>query len=103
MNIPLSLIIDSEELFTSLSTMRSSIDYSIQADMNFINCEFEQNNDARITWVPANLNLTHPGTKSDIPLTTSSEHTMFYGHLDHSFDGSESCDADLQLMKLPYC
>lgn len=42
--VPLIIVIDSKDLYTSLSTQRNSIDRSIRADVNIIRFDFEIGN-----------------------------------------------------------
>ena len=96
--VELIVIIDSKDLYNSLSTQRQSIDHSVRADVNFIRYEFEVCNADRICWVPGRLNLLDPGTKHDSPLTQSLQLLMFSGKLPFDFpelDDSNSKDQPL--------
>ena len=64
----LIVVLDSKDLYTSLSTQRKSIDRSVRADVNYIRYQFEISNANRICWIPGRLNLADPGTKPDSPL-----------------------------------
>lgn len=64
MKIELFIAFDSCNLFTSLSTLRDSVDKSIQADVNCINYEYEVGHSDEIIWIPEKVNLTDPSTKT---------------------------------------
>ena len=70
LNMPIRLMValDSRELFSPLSTKRNSIDKSICADVNCIRYEYETRNVDEVIWIPGNVNLTDPGTKTGSPL-----------------------------------
>lgn len=80
--LPLHIVLDSRDLFTSLSTQRQSIDKSIQADVNVIRHEFELRNVARFIWLPGKLYLSDAGTKPDSPLTEALQLSLANGCLE---------------------
>lgn len=58
----LVIIVDSKDLYTSLSTRRNSIDRSIRADVNYIRFQYKIGNIDEICWLPGSINLADPGT-----------------------------------------
>ena len=94
--VELIVILDSKDLYTSLSTQRQSINRSVRADVNFIRYEFEVGNADRICWVPGRLNLADPGTKLDSPLTQSLQLLMFSGKLPFDFLELEASNSEDQ-------
>lgn len=66
--IKLRIFVDSNDLFTSLSTQRLSIDRSIRGDVEPIRFEFQTSAVQNIGWVPAKINLTDVLTKKDSAL-----------------------------------
>lgn len=95
--LDLIIVLDSKDLFYSLSTQRNSIDKSIRANVNVIRHEFEIRNVHKIIWIPGNLNLADPGTKCDSPLSPALQLMLFSGKLPSSFPGLESCTSDRSL------
>lgn len=96
-HIPLHVVLDSKDLYTSLSTKRNLVDKSIRADVNCIRFEFERRNVVQILGVHGKLNLAYLGTNTDSPLTTPVQLTLLDGRLSHRFKAAEACDADRQL------
>lgn len=95
--VPLHLVVNSKDLYTSLFTKRNSDGKSVRAYVNCILFEFELRQIARIIWIPKNLNLGDHGTKSDSLLALPLQLKMADGRLAHDFDVSESCNADCLL------
>lgn len=79
--VRLILIVDSKDLYTSLSTRRNSIDRSIRADVNIIRFEYDMGHVDQICWLPGAVNLADPGTKTDIPLSQSLQLMMHTGKI----------------------
>lgn len=92
--VPLHVFLDRQDLHTSLSTKKNSLNKSVRADVNVIRHEFEQRHVERIVWVPGKHNLVESKTKPDSTLSTALQPKMQGGRLAHSFDSAESCDAD---------
>ena len=89
----LIVVLDSKDLYTSLSTQRKSIDRSVRADVNYIRYQFEISNANRICWIPGRLNLADPGTKPDSPLIQALQLLLFSGILPFGFPQMESTSA----------
>ena len=64
----LLIVLDSKDLFETLSTCRYFIDSSISADVGVIRYEFETHKLNRLTWVLSKLNLADPSTRPSSPL-----------------------------------
>ncbi len=89
-SIKLIVVVDSKDLYTSLSTKQNSIDKSIRPDVNCIRFEFETQNVDEIVWIPGSTNLADPGTKPNSPLTIALQLTMFTGRLCMDFEKAEA-------------
>lgn len=79
--VRLVIIVDSKDLYTSLSTRRNSVDKSIRADVNLIRFEYEMRTVDEFCWVPGAVNLADPGTKTDSPLCQSLQLLMHSGKI----------------------
>lgn len=87
------MVLDSKDLYTSLATQRQSVDRSVRADVNYIRYHFEVGNANRICWIPGQLNLADPGTKSDSPLTPALQLLLISGRLPFGFPELESTNS----------
>lgn len=67
--VELFVVLDSCDLFTSLSTQRKSADRSVPADVNYIRYMFETEKANRFSGIPGHLDLADPVTKPDKPIT----------------------------------
>lgn len=63
--VPVFIALVSNDIFTSLSTQRNSIEKCIRADNNVIRSDFERRNGSRFIWVPGRMHLSDPGRKPD--------------------------------------
>jgi len=88
--IHLTIVVDSKDLYTSLTTQRNSIDRSIRADVNIIRFEYEVGNVDEIVWIPGSTNLADPGTKPDSALSEALQLTLFEGRIAIDFDAQQS-------------
>ena len=79
--IQLVIIVDSKDLYTSLSTHRNSIDKSVRADVNVIRFEYEMGNVDQICWLPGSLDFADPATKTDSLLCQSLQLLMHSGKI----------------------
>ncbi|PXF42474.1 hypothetical protein BWQ96_07812 [Gracilariopsis chorda] len=77
MDVFLSVIVDSTDLFDTLSTCRNALDRSIRAAVSVIRYEFENQNVNHMVWVPANCNLADSLTKLNSPLNQALELLLF--------------------------
>eukprot|EP00178_Gracilaria_changii_P027963 TRINITY_DN936_c0_g2_i2.p1 TRINITY_DN936_c0_g2~~TRINITY_DN936_c0_g2_i2.p1 ORF type:complete len:399 (+),score=36.11 TRINITY_DN936_c0_g2_i2:473-1669(+) len=77
--VDLLVVVDSKDLFDTLSTCRNATDRSIRADVSVIRYEFETHNISRMIWIPNKLNLADPLTKLDSFLCTSLELLLYSG------------------------
>jgi len=91
-HVLLHIVVDSKDLFNTLSTQRNSIDKSIRPDVSVIRHEFERGNVNRITWIPGRVNIADAGTKPQSPLTEPLILTLADGKL--CLDLSESISRD---------
>jgi len=67
-DVDLSIVLDSKDLFETLSTCRNATDRSIRADVNVIRFEFETRAVSKMIWTPGKTNLADPLTKPTSPL-----------------------------------
>lgn len=81
MKIQIHICVDSKDLFTSMSTQKTSVDKSIRGDVACIRYEFQVGNVSKISWIPGSLNLADPLTKTDSPLTEALQLTLYTGRL----------------------
>ena len=79
--IELVILLDSKDLYNSLSTQRNSVDKSVRDDVNYIRYDFECGNVSTIFWVPGKINLADPGTKPDSPLCEQLQITLNDGKI----------------------
>jgi len=86
--IELVIILDSKDLFDTLSTCRNATDRSIRADVNVIRFEFETRAVSRMIWTTGATNLADPLTKHNSPLTQALELLLFDGSLPFSLSDS---------------
>ena len=93
-HIDLQLVVDSKDLYDSLSTCRNSIDRSIRVDVSVIRYEFETHKVNKISWIPGKVNLADPLTKPNSPLTFPLQLTMFSGALSISFEEQHSRNSE---------
>lgn len=86
MDIKLPLAVDSKDMFTSLSTQKSSIDKSLRGDVSCIRYDFQTGAVDEISWIPGHANLADPLTKKDSCLTDALQLTLFTGRLCFKFE-----------------
>lgn len=63
--VELFVVVDSKDLFHSLSTNRAPEETSIAADIQLMRCNFGTRRVNRLVWIPGRLNLADPLTKTD--------------------------------------
>lgn len=88
--VQLFIVVDSKDLFTTLSTCRNASDRSIRADVSVIRFEFETQCVSRMIWVPGKTNLADPGTKPNSPLDQALQLMLFTGEIPISFEDAIS-------------
>lgn len=66
--IDLIIVVDSKDLYTTLTTKRQSIDRSVPGDIRVIRYEFEIRNVVKVVWIPGRSNPADIGTKFDSSL-----------------------------------
>ena len=67
--VKLAIVIDSKNLFTTLSTCRLDSDRSTLGDVSSIWFEFATKNVSSMIFVPGKIKLAYPGTELDSSLT----------------------------------
>ena len=91
--IPLTILVDSKDLFTSMSTQRNSIDRSIRGDVGCIRFEFQTGNIQNITWIPGKTNIADVLNNTDSFLTEALNLTIGTGKLsiDYTTNSETKC------------
>ena len=79
--VELNIIVDSKDLFTSLSTCRVPEDKSIRADVQLIRYCFETKKIENIIWIPGAVNPADPLTKKDSPILESLQIMLYQGEI----------------------
>jgi len=67
-SVGLFVVVDSNDLWETISTCRTPTDKSIRSDVCLIRYEFETKSLSRLIWIPGSSNLTDPLTKPNSPL-----------------------------------
>ena len=68
-DVKLSVVVDSKDLSSILSTCCTASDRSTRDDISSIRFEIAIKDVSSIIWVPGKINLADPGTKPDSHLT----------------------------------
>ena len=89
-------VVDSKDLYTTLSTCRNSLDKSIRGDVGLIRYEFEKKQVSKMIWVPGSTNLADPVTKPNSPLCSALQLLLFEGEIPICFDQAEVRDSSAQ-------
>ena len=63
------LVVDSKDLFDSMTSCRNATDRAIRGDISVIRFEFETRAVNKVLWIPGSCNLSDPLTKINSPLT----------------------------------
>ena len=90
LNVDLVIVVDTKDLYDSLSTCRNATDKSIRADVSLIRYEFETHKINRMVWIPGKLNSADAITKPDSPLCQTLQLLMFSGTIPIDFEASQS-------------
>lgn len=93
----LIIVVDSKDLFTTLTTQRQSVDRSIRGDIGVIRFEFETRNVSRIIWIPGKTNPADIGTKFDSPLTDAVAQLLATGKFPLHLENLETCASNRSL------
>lgn len=91
MKIDLIIVVDSKDLYTTLTTKRQSIGRSIRGDIGVIGFELEVRNVSKIIWIPGKLDPADARTKFDSPLTSVVAEMLSSGKILFTPSQSESC------------
>lgn len=83
--IPVIVVVDSKDLFDSLTSCHVPEDKCIRADVQLIRYYFETQKVNKMLWIPGSLNLAHPLTKKDSRLTDALQLLLFDGSLPFDF------------------
>lgn len=83
LGVPVNLwqLVDSKDLYTSLSTQRQSIDKSVRNDVNCIRFTYETVLDV-FAWIRGNVNIADVGTKKNSALTDALSVILATGKFD---------------------
>ena len=80
--IGLNIIVDSKDLYTTLSTCKNSIDRSIRGDVSVIRYEFEAKNITAMSCIPGKTNLADAYTKQNSPLVQPLQNILHESKID---------------------
>ena len=83
--VDLTIVLDSKDLYDTISTCRLATDRSIRGDVALIRYEFETRKVSRMIWVPGKVNLSDPLRKRDSPIISSLQLPLFTGELPFNF------------------
>lgn len=84
--IDLSVIVDSKDLYDTLSTCQNSTDRSVRADVSVIRYEFETEKVNSMIWIPEKLNIADALTKPNSSTTEMLQLAMYSGKLPIDFN-----------------
>lgn len=74
--IDLIIVVDSKNLYTTLSAQRLSVDKSMRGDIGIIRHEFEIGNISKFICLRGKINSAEIGTKSDRALISAANHIL---------------------------
>lgn len=89
--VHLYAIVDSKELFSSLSTCRTTEDKSIGADVKLLRYNFETHLLDKVVWIARSANPANPLTRTESPLMTTLQIMIYDGTIPIYLDKVESC------------
>jgi len=89
-----SVLVDSKDLYTTLTTCRNATDRAMRGDVSFIRYEFETRSVARMFWIPGKINIADPGTKPNSPLAHTLSILLGTGQLPIDFADALSKSSD---------
>ena len=82
------MVLDSKDLFPTLSICRLVRDRSVRGNVSSIRFGFATKNMSSMIWVPGKINLADPGTKPDSQLTQALHLLLESGFLPIDFNDS---------------
>jgi len=94
MKLDLVIVVDSKDLYDTISTCRLATDRSIRGDISLMRYDFETHKITRMVWIKGTTNLSDPLTKRDSPLMNSLQLLLYTGKLPLSFDVKLSRDSN---------
>ena len=97
MDVHLYVIVDSKDLYDSLSTCRTPEDKSIRADVQLLLYNFETHQLNKLIWIPDNANSADALTKRDFALCETLQLMLFDGTVPITFDISAFRSSDASL------
>lgn len=101
LHTPLVVVVESEDLFKSLTTRRQSIDRSIRGDNGVVRFEFETTNVSKIISFPEKLNLPDVETSLNSLLLFAIAQMLSTGKIPFSPFSFESCSSHRPLGQRP--
>ena len=93
--IELILVVDSKDLFDSLTSCRNATDRAIRGDVSVIRYDFETKAVNKVIWIPGSCNLSDPMTKLNSALAQSLQLLLVGGEIPMDIDKSEERESDL--------
>ena len=94
MDVSLVCVLDSKDLFDTISSCRMATDRSIRGDVALIRFEFETRTVSRMIWLPGKSNFADPLTKLNSPISSALQLMMFSGALPCDFNDVLVRDSD---------
>jgi len=91
--IDLVVVVDSKDLYDTISTCRLATDRSIRGDIGLMRYDFETHKITKMVWIKGSTNLSDPLTKRDSPLTSSLQLLLHTGKIPFNFDVQLSRDS----------
>lgn len=89
-DVELTVVLDSKDLFDCLYKQRSNFDMFIRAGLRAIRHEIEMSSVRRFIWILSRENLAEPGSKSNSPLADALRLLMTTARLPLSFSAAAS-------------
>lgn len=93
-SVRLFLVVDSKDLYDTISTKRLPTDKSIKCEVASLRYDFEIRAIDKIIWVPGKFNLADPLTKHDIPIEKSLQLTLYCGTISSDLSGCPVNNSD---------
>ena len=92
-----SLIVDSKDLWDTVSTCHLPTDRSIRSDIALLRYYYETKKIDRMIWVPGSLNLAEPLTKWNSLLTRDLQLLLLTGELAIDLSGEKISSSNAQV------
>ncbi|PXF44742.1 hypothetical protein BWQ96_05501 [Gracilariopsis chorda] len=84
--IGLWIVVDSKDLYGTLSTCRNASDKLIRGEVSVTRLDFETKKIERMVWVPGKCNYGDPLTKTDSPMADALQNLLYSGRISIDFE-----------------